>query len=202
MANDLWVNDYIWRLVQWWIQCERLPYHLRTFGSSVLKHSNKRRRHSKLSALCSTPVLPTLFSITRSQVGTIKSAHVISHFCPLYTYTWKENYLIISVFIPRDYFTAHSFPHFYCAINLYPVPSAETSFFLPQRLPGSRSPKGHRLQRNPQKQETRLPQSDLKHQNLFPFYRNKACQGILWVGSLYVQQLRRRERLQDFLLGK
>ena len=144
-----------------------------------------KREDSKRSALCRTPVLPTLFSITRSQVQTIQRAHVTSNFCSLYMYMWKENYLIISVFIPQDHFTVHIFPHFYCAINLYPVPSAETSFFLPQRLPGSRSPRGHRLQRNPQKQETRLPQSVLKHQNLFPFYKNKACQGILWVGSLY-----------------
>lgn len=107
------------------------------------------------------------FSITRSQVRTIQRA-LRSHFCALYTYTWKENYLIISVVVPQDYFTVHIFPHFYCAINRHPVPSAETSLLLPQRLPGSRSPRGHRLQRDPQKQETRLPPSVLKHQNLFP----------------------------------
>lgn len=44
-------------------------------------------------------------------------------------------------------------------------------FFLLHRLPGSCSLRGQRLQRNPQKQETRLPLSVLKHQNLFPFYK-------------------------------
>lgn len=75
-------------------------------------------------------------------------------------------------------------------------------FFLPRGMPGSCSPRGHRLQRDPQKQETRLPQSVLKHQNLFPFCRHKACQGILWVGSLSEQQPRRREKLQDLLFRK
>lgn len=103
-----------------------------------------------------------------------------SHLCCLVMYMWKENYLIISFIFPQDYLTVHIFPHFYCVINLYPVCSAETSFFLPQGLSGSCSPRvigcrGIRRNRKPgflsQFWNTKICFLSTKH---------KAQQGILW----------------------